>query len=57
MCAELLQSFPTLCDPVGRSPPGYVLQAGILEWVVMLSSRGLPDVGIELVSLTSWNWL
>ena len=56
MCAELLQSFPTLCDPVGRSPPGYVLQAGILEWVVMLSSRGLLDLGIELVSLTSWNW-
>ena len=56
MCAEWLQSSPTLCDPVGHSPLGYVLQAGILEWVVTLYTRGLPDLGIELASLTSWNW-
>ena len=34
----------TLCDPVDRSPPGSsvhgILQAKILEWVTMLSSRG-----------------
>ena len=30
-----------------------ILQARILEWVAMPSSRGLPDPGIKLVSLTS----
>ena len=33
-----------LCDPVGCSPPGYpvhgILQARILKWVAMPSSRG-----------------
>ena len=37
-------SCPTLCDPVDCSPPGSsvhgILQARILEWVVMPSSRG-----------------
>ena len=41
----------TLCDPVGCSPPGYpvhgILQARILEWVVISSSRDLPDLGIK----------
>ena len=27
-----------------------ILQAGILEWVAMPSSKGLPDPGIELES-------
>ena len=44
MCAKLLQSCPTLCDPMDCSPPGSsvpgVLQARILEWVAMPSSRG-----------------
>ena len=43
-CAKSLHSCPTLCDPVGCSPPGYsvhgILQARILEWVAMPSSRG-----------------
>ena len=38
------QSCPTLCHPVGSSPPGCsvpgILQARILEWVAMPSSRG-----------------
>ena len=42
--AKLLQSCPVLCDPMDGSPPGSsvleVLQARILEWVVMPSSRG-----------------
>jgi len=42
--AQMLQSFPTLCDPVGVSTPGSsvrgILQAWILEWVAMPSSRG-----------------
>ena len=41
---KLLQSCPTLCDPMDCSLPGYsvhgILQARILEWVVMPSSRG-----------------
>ena len=35
--AKLLQSCPTLCDPIGSSPPGSpvpgILQARTLEWV------------------------
>ena len=46
MCkhAQSLQSCLTLCDPVDCSPPGSsvhgILQAIILEWVAMPSSRG-----------------
>ena len=46
-----LQSCPTLCNPVGCSPPDSsvhgILQARILEWVAMPSSRDLPHPGIE----------
>ena len=39
-----LQSCPTLCNPMDCSPPGFsvhgILQARILEWVAMSSSRG-----------------
>ena len=42
--AKLLQSCATLCDPIDCSPPGSsihgILQAGILEWAAMASSRG-----------------
>ena len=38
------QSCPILCDPMGCSPPGSsvygIVQAGILEWAAMPSSRG-----------------
>ena len=38
------QSCPTLCNPVDCSPPGSsvhgILQARILEWVAISSSRG-----------------
>ena len=38
-----LQSCPTLCNPIEHSPPGSsvhgILQARILEWVAMPSSR------------------
>ena len=44
MRAKLLQSCLTLCDPTDHSPPGSsvheILQARILEWVAMPSSRG-----------------
>ena len=39
------QSCPTLCDPMDCSPLGSlvneILQARILEWVAILSSRGI----------------
>ena len=42
--AESLQSCLTLCDPMGCSLPGSsvhgILQARILEWVVIPFSRG-----------------
>ena len=42
--AQSLQSCPTLWDPMDSSPPGSsvqgILQARILEWVAMPSSRG-----------------
>ena len=42
--AKSLQLCPTLCDPIDSSPPGSpirgILQARILEWVAMSSSRG-----------------
>ena len=42
--AQSLQSSPTLCNPMNCSPPGSsvpgILQARILEWVAMPSSRG-----------------
>ena len=43
MCV-LSQSCPAFCDPMDCSPPSSsvhgILQARILEWVVMLSFRG-----------------
>jgi len=41
--AKLLQSCPTLCDPIDGSPPGSpvpgILQARILEWVAISFSN------------------
>ena len=41
--AKSLQSCPTLCDPIDRSPPGSpvpgILQARTLEWVVISFSN------------------
>ena len=57
MCAKLFQSCLTLCDSMDCSPPGSsvhgILQARILEWVAMPSSRGssLPrDRTLSLMS-------
>ena len=45
LCTKSLQVWPTLCSPIDRSPPGFsvdgILQARILEWVAMPSSRGI----------------
>ena len=41
--AKSLQSFPTLCDPIDGSPPGFpvpeILQARTLEWVAISFSN------------------
>ena len=41
--AKLLQSCPTLCDPIDSSPPGSpvpgILQARTLEWVAVSFSN------------------
>ena len=41
--AKLLQSCPTLCDPMDLSPPGSsvqgILQARIMEYLVVPFSR------------------
>ena len=55
-CAVCLvaQSCLTLYDPLDCSPPGSsvhgILQARILEWVAMLSSRASSQPGIKPVS-------
>ena len=43
LAAKLLQSCPTLCDPIDGSPPGSpvpgILQARTLEWVAISFSN------------------
>ena len=50
--AKLLQSCPTLCNPIDGSPPGSsvpgMLQARTLEWVAISFSR--LDVYISINS-------
>ena len=57
MCAKLLLSYPTLCDHMDCSLPGYsvrgIYQARILEWVAMPSSRASSNPGIKPASLMS----
>ena len=47
----------TLCNPMDCSPPHSsvhgILPARILEWVVISSSRNLPDPGLKPISLGS----
>ena len=60
MCALLLQSCLTLCDPMDCSPPGSsvhgILQASILEWVAMPFSRGssLPRDQTSVSCIGRW---
>ena len=43
VAAKSLQSCPTLCDSIDRSPPGFpaagILQARTLEWVAISFSN------------------
>ena len=54
VCVLVTQSCPTLCDPMGCSPPGSsfheILQAKILEWVAIPFSRGSSQPGMGLGS-------
>ena len=47
--AKLLQSYPTLCDPIDGSPLGYpipgILQAKTLEWVAISFSKYSANIG------------
>ena len=62
--AKSLQSCPTLCDPIDRSPPGPavpgILQARTLEWVAISFSNAWKwKVKVKLLSCirllaTSW---
>ena len=57
VCAQSLQSCPTLCDTMERTPPdssGHgILQARILEWVAGPPAGDLPNQGIKPKSLKS----
>ena len=47
-----LQLCPILCDPMDRSSPGFsvhrILQARVLEWVPVPSSRRSPQIRDEI---------
>ena len=49
MSVLVTQSCLTLCDPMDCSPPGSsvhgILQARILEWIAISSSRESPPTG------------
>ena len=64
MCAKLFQLCPTLCDLVDWYLPGSsvhgILQASILKWVAISSSRGSSwprDLNLPLFCLISWQAL
>ena len=57
--ANLFQSCPTLCDPMDCSPPAVsvygILQARVLEWVAVPSSRGSsPSSDRTCISCGPW---
>ena len=54
--AKLLQSCPTLCNPVDSSPPGSsihgILQARVLEWGAIAFSGTIPLKMDKMVNFT-----
>ena len=52
MCSVMSQLCLALCDLPGFTVHG-ILQARILEWVAIFSSRGSSDPGMEPTSLVS----
>ena len=58
VCAKLLQSCLTICDPMNCSPPGSsfhgILHATIVEWVAISLLQGnLSKTGMEPTSPSS----
>ena len=53
--AKLLQSCPTLCNPIDGSPPGSpvtgILQARVLEWVAIAFSDDVVGITLNLLYL------
>ena len=51
LCVSVAQSYLTLWNPMGCSPPGFsvhgISQARILEWFAIPSPGDLPDPGVE----------
>ena len=62
MCAKLLQSSPTLCDPMDSSPPGSsvhgILQARVLERAAISSPWTFltQESNLCLRHLLHWHW-
>ena len=62
--AKSLQSFPTLCDPIDSSPPGFpvpgILQARTLEWVAISFSSAwkwkVKEKSLSRVRLLATPW-
>ena len=56
--AKLLQSCPTLCDPINGSPPGSaipgILQARTLEWVAISFSNSFRPKHKYFQNLPNW---
>ena len=53
MHAKLLQSCPTLCDPMDYNSPGSSVHGDSPGMNIGMCCHDLPDTGIETVSLTS----
>ena len=60
VCAKLLQSCPTLYDPMDCSPPGSsvqeILRTRIVQWIAISFFRGFPDPGIDPTCLHLLHW-
>ena len=58
--AKLLQSCPTLCNPMNHSLPGSsihgILQAGILKWIANFLQGIFPTRGSNLCLLCLLHW-
>ena len=56
--AKLLQSCPTLCDPIDGSPPGSsvpgILQARILEYHFLLQCVKVKSLSCVQLFVTPW---
>ena len=51
--SKLLQSCPTLCDPMDYSPPGSsvhgIFQARVLEWGAIVFSESCTQISLKKI--------